>query len=298
MVIFWTAVLKWTSPNCFRTLENLGQRMTEQQKVFAIIRGLPRTEEYKRISTQILLHHPDDVNETCEQLSQLEAMTGAMSRLQVRHGNGASRFPRARGAYNTRGRGAQRGRGRRQRTCWNCGREGHLQRDCNRPLQERHTQRDNEVQEHPEQTIGAANPEVEHGLEAGAESQQIRPNRTPARGRGRTRLGERRGRGYTTRALMMTHRDIATSSNNRSDVPDERPHRSFRATEDRSGTTSFDRKRKLHRFSAHVTTHMSDWDIVIDSGATTHMTNRKEWLHNLTPCCVEIRAAENTMFLA
>ena len=43
---------------------------------------------------------------------------------------------------------------------------------------------------------------------------------------------------------------------------------------------------------------MEDWMIVIDSGATTHMTNRQEWLYNVEPCHVEIRAAENSIFSA
>ena len=311
--------------NDFAFLEGLGEPLSDSQKVIRILKGLPATDEYKNLSTKLLVESPDDVEKVEEVLSQYEATVRTLTRRTHSY--------RPRAAHFTNLNENREVCATVQ--CWGCGQSGHIRRNCPNTSgrggqgTQRATQRGNVAEENVEQIIGESEPMPENPQEQSNNFNRY-PNRS-SRGRGRWRGRGQQSRGRRHHARMVMTKFIATDATfdrpddvDSSDVSGEFDVReniiettaTVQGESDFSSGLALSGRAALPRnairnmsvkmnnltteehFTANVRGLQRSFDFVIDSGATAHMTNRVEWLTEVTECNVVITAAQNSTFIA
>ena len=266
--------------NMFTTMEEIEQPVSNTEQVMKILNGLPKTDEYLKLSAQLLLKHPDNPAAVAMKLKTYEATVATLRQRRPRDDR------RTIVSYATR-----------EVECWKCGKKGHIKRFC--PEAQRQNARAHTTAVHAEQIIGGERPT---GTFPNYPQQEHR-----GRGRGRGR-GRSRGERSAHRANVIISGPRPMEKSCRGKCRETTPYAESRESSRNPGEYST-RKRKasdaLHtakKYVAHFTARIESWegdyDLILDSGATTHMTCREDWLHDVTNCEVEIRAAEDTVFTA
>ena len=164
--------------NDFAFLEGLGEPLSDSQKVIRVLKGLPTTDEYKSLSTKLLVESLDDLERVEEVLSQYEATVKTLTRRTHTY--------RPRAAHFTNMNENREVCATVQ--CWGCGQSGHIRRNCpntsgqGRQSTQRATQRGNAAEENVEQVIGEEETMLENPQEQSNNFNRY-PNRS-SRGRG------------------------------------------------------------------------------------------------------------------
>ncbi len=162
--------------DCFTKLEQLNAGLSETKQVIALLKGLPKNDEYDRVRAEFIMKHRNNVDECCEALILHESL-----KVAIRNETQRATRPQRRIACHVD-----------NIECWNCRKRGHYARNC--PEEENNLQPSHSRQTQNERENNATE-------DTPPNRETIRQTRPPGRGgrrgnrnyRGRGRGGRQRG---------------------------------------------------------------------------------------------------------